>query len=376
MDLSPLILPTFDQSSPERVCPDVTVGEIGSVASAVAATADPHKARGVRHSAFGLVLGIMVAILAGARSTLEIAGPVQDLSSRQRGQIALTWNLAPSLSTIRRFLLALEQAVRQDALNAWAQAHAARIAATQNGLRHFMMDGKSQRAAACKARPQPHLMGVLDIGDTDVGARLRHRTEKRVVPVTSIGHRDEQIVASRPARRPLRQTQNPPRTTPVVEETRNRLRPLHPQPGPAQTVREQGPSSPGTGHATSPPESTTTAPRSGNLAAHLATLRNAAIRTQMWQRRREAEPSPRVPPWAPVHEELERDRTRSKAMREKDSEDPDTPADECFHRARPALMRRFPRPVAFTAPGAYAGSRPSAALTVYEEFMMTCPFFW
>ncbi len=276
MDLSNLILPTFDQPGPGHVCADVTVGEVAGVAAVLAAMADPRKARGVRHAAFGLVMAIMVAVLAGAESTVEIAEHVQDLSISQRRQVGLTWATAPSLSTIRRFLLVLEQAVLQEALNLWAQAHAARICATAAGLRHFALDGKSQRGAACKGRPKPHLLGVLDVGagvfvaqlpiaaktneigmftdvldqigdlsgvlvsadamhtqtghadylhergagllvavkgnqptlfdqvkavpwekvpvgDTQIGTRLHHRVEKRVVKVTSIGYQDEQI---------------------------------------------------------------------------------------------------------------------------------------------------------------------------------------
>lgn len=35
----------------------------------------------------------------------------------------------------------------------------------------------------------------VTVGDTQVGARRHHRTEKRVVKVASIGHRDEQIAS-------------------------------------------------------------------------------------------------------------------------------------------------------------------------------------
>lgn len=276
MQLSNLILPTFDQSAPEQICLDVTVGEVDSVAAVLAAMTDPRQARGVRHAAFGLVMAVMVAVLAGAETTTEIAEHIEEASAGQRRTIGLTWVTAPSLSTIRRFLLVLHQAVLQEALNVWAQAHAARIAATTNALRHFAVDGKSQRGAACKGRPKPHLPGILDVGagvflgqlpisaktneismftdvldqvsdligvlvsadamhtqtahadylhergaglligvkgnqptlfdqvksvpweqvpvgDTQVGTRLHHRVEKRVVKVTSIGHRDDQI---------------------------------------------------------------------------------------------------------------------------------------------------------------------------------------
>ncbi|MCD5314596.1 ISAs1 family transposase [Kineosporia babensis] len=277
MELSNIILPSFGQSSaPDRVCSDVTHGEVESVAVVLARVPDPRKARGVRHGVFGLLMAVLVAVLAGAETTIEIAEHVQDLSGRQRRAIGLKRAKAPSLSTIRRFLMVLDQQVLQAALNVWAQAHAARIAANRSGLRHFAVDGKSMRGAACKGRPKPHLLGVLDvgaglfvgqlpvaaktneigmftqvldqidnldgvlvsadamhtqtahaeylhergagllvgvkgnqptlfeqvtalpwddvpIGDTQIGTRLHHRIEKRVVKVTSIGYQDEQI---------------------------------------------------------------------------------------------------------------------------------------------------------------------------------------
>jgi hypothetical protein len=48
-------------------------------------------------------------------------------------------------------------------LTAWAQAHAARVAAAAKGLRHFAVDGKSLRGAAGKGCPKPHVLGVLDV---------------------------------------------------------------------------------------------------------------------------------------------------------------------------------------------------------------------
>ena len=162
--LSNLTLPAIDQPADPQVCPDVTEGEVRSVADAVAGVTDPRKPRGVRHSGFGLLMGVLVAVLAGARTTVEIAEHVQDLTTTQRIRIGLTWPTPPSLSTIRRFLVLLDEQVLQTALTAWATAHAARLAATTAGLRHFAVDGKSLRGAARKGCIKPHLLGVLDVG--------------------------------------------------------------------------------------------------------------------------------------------------------------------------------------------------------------------
>jgi hypothetical protein len=168
LSLSNITVPAIDQSCPAeirtRVCRDVTDGEAQSVAAVLAGVADPRKARGLRHDGFGLLMGVLSTLLAGARTTVQIAEHVHDLSAGQRDRIGLTWPVPPSLSTLRRYLVILDEVVLQEALNVWAQAHATRIAALTQSLRHFAVDGKSQRGAAAKGCPKPHLMGVLDVG--------------------------------------------------------------------------------------------------------------------------------------------------------------------------------------------------------------------
>ncbi len=44
----------------------------------------------------------LVALLAKARTTVEIAEHLQDLTAGQRARIGLTWKSAPILSTVRR----------------------------------------------------------------------------------------------------------------------------------------------------------------------------------------------------------------------------------------------------------------------------------
>lgn len=158
-----LAVPVVDQSAAAVVSPDVTECEVASVAQALAGVADPRQARGIRHRGCGLLMGIVAALLAGARTTVEVAEHIQDLTAGQRARIGLSWKSAPSLSTVRRFLKVLDPMVLQGALTAWAQAHAARVAATLKGLRHFAIDGKSLRGAAAKGCPKPHLLGVLDV---------------------------------------------------------------------------------------------------------------------------------------------------------------------------------------------------------------------
>jgi predicted transposase YbfD/YdcC len=228
-------VPVVDRSPAAVISSDVTESEIRSVAEAVAGVADPRRARGIRHGGFGLLMGVLVALLAGARTTVEIAEHLQDLTAGQRMRIGLTWKDAASLSTVRRFLLVLDESVLQRALTVWAEAHAARVSASLKGLRHFAVDGKSLRGAARKGCAKPHVLGVLDVSAavfltqrsitrktneigmftqvmdhigslTDVlvtadamhcqtghATYLHGRVDKRVVKVTGIGHRDEAI---------------------------------------------------------------------------------------------------------------------------------------------------------------------------------------
>lgn len=158
-----LTVPVVDHSPAAAVSPDVTECEVASVAQALGGVVDSRQARGIRHRGFGLLMGTMAALLAGARTTVEIAEHIQDLTDTQRARIGLTWKTAPSLSTVRRFLKVADPQVLQAALTAWAEAHAARVAAVVKGLRHFAVDGKSLRGAAGKGCPKPHVLGVLDV---------------------------------------------------------------------------------------------------------------------------------------------------------------------------------------------------------------------
>jgi predicted transposase YbfD/YdcC len=158
-----LAVPVVDQSAAAVVSPDVTECEVASVAQALAGVDESRRARGIRHRGCGLLMGIVAALLAGARTTVEIVEHIQDLTVVQQARIGLTWKSAPSLATVRRFLAALDPMVLQAALTAWAQAHAARVAAAVTGLRHFAVDGKSLRGAAGKGCPKPHVLGVLDV---------------------------------------------------------------------------------------------------------------------------------------------------------------------------------------------------------------------
>lgn len=191
--LSNLTVPTLDEPTDPRTDPDITEGEVRSITEALADLVDPRQARGVRHSAIGLVLGVLVALLAGARTTTEIAEHLGDLTGSQRTRIGLTRAVPPSLSTVRRFLALLDEATLQRALTTWAQAHAARVRTNREGLRHYATDGKSLRGAALKGRAKPHVFGVLDVGAALflTQAQIDRKTNEITAFTQVMGHLDD-----------------------------------------------------------------------------------------------------------------------------------------------------------------------------------------
>jgi hypothetical protein len=75
-----LTVPVVDQSPAAVVSPDVTEGEAASVAQVLGGVAESQRARGIRHRGYGLLMGVVAALLAGARTTVEIAEHIQDLT--------------------------------------------------------------------------------------------------------------------------------------------------------------------------------------------------------------------------------------------------------------------------------------------------------
>lgn len=65
--------------------------------------------------------------------------------------------------------------VLQTALTAWAEAHAAGVAAATKGLRHFVVDGKSLRWRRRQGLPQAARPGILDVTAVTHGVFLTQR---------------------------------------------------------------------------------------------------------------------------------------------------------------------------------------------------------
>jgi hypothetical protein len=111
---------------------------------ALAAVPDPRELRGCRHRLVTVLAVSVCAVLAGARSSVAIAEWAHDLSVGAR----LRWGIgrrAPSESTLRRILQAVELDALDVALSGWL---AARLPPPQpGGMRVVAVDGKTTRGA-------------------------------------------------------------------------------------------------------------------------------------------------------------------------------------------------------------------------------------
>ena len=127
--------------------------------AAVSAVTDPRARRGVRHGLVTILAVAVCAVLAGARSYVAIAEWAHDLTPVMRLRLGVRRS-APSESTIRRTL----QAVDADALDAvisrWLAAHTP--PPSSSGPRMIAVDGKTARGARGPDGRPAHLLAAFD----------------------------------------------------------------------------------------------------------------------------------------------------------------------------------------------------------------------
>ncbi len=163
---------------------DVVAPDLQAV---LAGLTDPRKSRGVRHRLVTVLAAAVCAVLAGARSYVAIAEWAHDLPLSVRVRLGIgRW--APSESTIRRILQALDADELDRAVSAWLAARAAdRAAATHPGgsgkpPRSIAVDGKTARGARHLGGQAVHLFAALDhthgivLGQTEVDAKTNEIT--------------------------------------------------------------------------------------------------------------------------------------------------------------------------------------------------------
>ena len=150
---------------------------------ALAEVPDPREARGRRHRLV-TVLGIAVAaVLAGARCYVAIAEWAHDLPVTARLRLGIC-RRAPSESTIRRILQAVDPEALDTALSSWLAARIPQPPPSRPGsvARVVAVDGKSARGARGVDGRAVHLLGAFDqasgvvLGQTEVDGKSNEIT--------------------------------------------------------------------------------------------------------------------------------------------------------------------------------------------------------
>jgi predicted transposase YbfD/YdcC len=130
----------------------------GDLFAALASVEDPRARRGVRHGFVTVVAIGVCAVLAGAQTFTAIAEWAHDLTPAVRIRLGLG-RTAPSESTIRRVLQAVDAEALDGAVSAWLMTRSAPLA---TGLRMIAIDGKSARGARGPDGRAVHLLAAFD----------------------------------------------------------------------------------------------------------------------------------------------------------------------------------------------------------------------
>ncbi|MGH3673593.1 MAG: ISAs1 family transposase [Pseudonocardiaceae bacterium] len=133
----------------------------GDLLAALAQVPDPRRGRGVRHR-FLAILGIAVgAVLAGASTYTAIAEWAHDLPVGVRVRLGLR-RRAPSESTIRRVLQAVDAEALDQVVSSWLAARSRPAVATPDARTLIAIDGKTSCGARGPDGRAVHLLAAFD----------------------------------------------------------------------------------------------------------------------------------------------------------------------------------------------------------------------
>jgi hypothetical protein len=130
----------------------------GGLLAALGSVEDPRSRRGVRHRLFTVLAIGVCAVLAGAQTFTAIAEWAQDLTPAVCIRLGIG-RRAPSESTIRRVLQAVDAEALDGAVSAWLVTRSAPLAAA---LRMIAIDGKSVCGARRADGRAVHLLAAFD----------------------------------------------------------------------------------------------------------------------------------------------------------------------------------------------------------------------
>lgn len=154
--------------------------------TALAKVHDPRKARGRRHRLVTVLALSVAAVLAGARSYVAIAEWAHDLPATARLRLGMG-RRAPSETTIRRILQAVDLDALDTALSGWLSARLPAPPPTPSGparpvVRMIAVDGKTARGARRGEDRAVHLLAAFEhthgvvLGQTEVDGKTNEIT--------------------------------------------------------------------------------------------------------------------------------------------------------------------------------------------------------
>lgn len=121
---------------------------------------DPRARRGIRHPLAHILVIVICAVIAGAKSLVEIAEWAKDVAPQQLAGYGIG---APHATTIARVLQLLDIQTFELLLADWAQ-NLRRGTSPETRTRAIAVDGKELRGAKNGNRPRVHLLSAIDQG--------------------------------------------------------------------------------------------------------------------------------------------------------------------------------------------------------------------
>jgi predicted transposase YbfD/YdcC len=122
---------------------------------------DPRDSRGVRHRLVTVLAAAVCAVLAGARSYVGIAEWADDLPVSVRVRLGIG-RRAPSESTFRRVLQAVDAYALDTAVSSWLVERSVGEHPTNQTVRAVAVDGKTARGSRAPHRAARHLFAAFE----------------------------------------------------------------------------------------------------------------------------------------------------------------------------------------------------------------------
>jgi len=170
---------------------ELTLGDRESLVAAFGRVTDPRAARGVRYPIVAMLVVVVAAMLAGARSYAGIGEWCADLDAPTRRKLGFKGR-APAAVTIWRLLVRIDAPGLDEVVCGWIRAYLERVNAAARALAPrgrpvravLAVDGKAMRATLRGKNPM-HLMAALDHARGVVVAQVSVDVKTNEIPLFS-----------------------------------------------------------------------------------------------------------------------------------------------------------------------------------------------